>query len=52
MDLNTIQAVERPQQREQLPAWQKGDAWLGGGTWLLSEPQPQLTRLIDLGSLG
>jgi CO/xanthine dehydrogenase FAD-binding subunit len=52
MDLNTIQTVERPQQRAQLPVWRQGDAWLGGGTWLFSEPQPRLTRLIDLGSLG
>ena len=29
-----------------------GDAWLAGGTWLFSEPQPRLSRLIDLGALG
>ena len=52
MDLNTIQAVERPKARGELPAWQKGDAWLGGGTWLFSEPQVALTRLIDLGTLS
>jgi CO/xanthine dehydrogenase FAD-binding subunit len=52
MDLNTIRAVARPQTRAELPAWGAGDAWLAGGTWLFSEPQPQLTRLIDLGSLG
>jgi len=52
MDLNTIKEVARPQRREQLPPWRTGDAWLGGGTWLFSEPQPQLTRLIDLAALG
>jgi CO/xanthine dehydrogenase FAD-binding subunit len=52
MDLNTIQAVEHPCARGELPAWRQGDAWLAGGTWLFSEPQPQLNRLIDLGSLG
>ncbi len=52
MDLNTIQAVERPKARGELPAWQEGDAWLGGGTWLFSEPQVTLTRLIDLGTLS
>jgi CO/xanthine dehydrogenase FAD-binding subunit len=52
MDLNTIQAVEHPRARGELPAWRQGDAWLAGGTWLFSEPQPQLNRLIDLGSLG
>ncbi len=51
MDLNTIQTVERPKTREALPAWREGDAFLGGGTWLFSEPQVETTRLIDLGSL-
>jgi CO/xanthine dehydrogenase FAD-binding subunit len=31
-------------------AWRDGDAYLGGGTWLLSEPQPGTTRLLDLTS--
>jgi CO/xanthine dehydrogenase FAD-binding subunit len=52
MDLNTIAGVARPQRREALPAWGAGDAFLAGGTWLFSEPQPRLTRLIDLASLG
>lgn len=52
MDLNTITAVERPTSREALPAWREGDAFLAGGTWLFSEPQPSLTRLIDLSTLG
>ena len=30
----------------------EGDAFLAGGTWLFSEPQPQLRRLIDLAALG
>ena len=51
MDLNTIQAVERPKTRGALPAWRDGDAFLGGGTWLYSEPQPALDRLIDLAAL-
>ena len=51
MDLNTITEVVRPNGRDTLPHWQDGDAWLGGGTWLFSEPQPHLTRLIDLSSL-
>ena len=29
-------------------AWRPGDAFLAGGTWLFSEPQPGLTRLLDL----
>ena len=52
MDLNTIQSVARPRERAGLPAWQADDAYLAGGTWLFSEPQPRLTRLIDLGTLG
>ena len=48
MDLNTIKEVAHPQTREQLPVWTAGDAWLAGGTWLFSEPQAHLTRLIDL----
>ncbi|HZD92234.1 MAG TPA: FAD binding domain-containing protein [Pseudolabrys sp.] len=48
MDLNTIQAVARPRTRSEVPAWREGDAFLGGGTWLFSEPQVELNRLIDL----
>jgi CO/xanthine dehydrogenase FAD-binding subunit len=51
MDLNTIREVARPQSRAQLPVWTAGDAWLAGGTWLFSEPQAHLTRLIDLTDL-
>ncbi len=52
MDLNTIQHVARPRSRDELPTPRAGDAFLGGGTWLFSEPQDKLTRLIDLGGLG
>jgi CO/xanthine dehydrogenase FAD-binding subunit len=52
MDLNTITAIVRPRRRAELPAWQAGDAWLAGGTWLFSEPQPSLTRLIDIVDFG
>jgi len=51
MDLNTITEVVRPRGRDALPPWRNGDAWLAGGTWLFSEPQPQLNRLIDLAAL-
>jgi CO/xanthine dehydrogenase FAD-binding subunit len=33
-------------------AWRDGDAWLGGGTWLFSQPQPRLRRLLDLRAFG
>jgi CO/xanthine dehydrogenase FAD-binding subunit len=48
MDLNTIIEVAHPKTRAQLPVWTAGDAWLAGGTWLFSEPQAHLTRLVDL----
>jgi CO/xanthine dehydrogenase FAD-binding subunit len=51
MDLNTVTEIARPRDRAQLPRWTAGDAWLAGGTWLFSEPQAQLSRLIDLNDL-
>ena len=51
MDLNTISAIAHPRTRAQLPVWTAGDAWLAGGTWLFSEPQAHLKRLIDLTDL-
>jgi CO/xanthine dehydrogenase FAD-binding subunit len=32
--------------------WRDGDAWLGGGSWLFSVPQPRLRRLLDLRAFG
>lgn len=52
MDLNTVEAVARPSERGDLGPWREGDAWLAGGTWLFSEPQPELRRLVDLAELG
>jgi CO/xanthine dehydrogenase FAD-binding subunit len=52
MDLNTITDVVMPRGRADLPSWQAGDAWLGGGTWLYSEPQPALRRMVDLTALA
>jgi CO/xanthine dehydrogenase FAD-binding subunit len=51
MDLNTITDVAHPKSRAQMPVWKAGDAWLAGGTWLFSEPQAHLRRLIDLTDL-
>lgn len=51
MDLNSITEVARPKAREDLPDFAAGDAWLAGGTWLFSEPQAHLTRLVDLADL-
>lgn len=52
MDLNTITEITRPQSDADAIEWREGDAWLAGGTWLFSEQQPHLRRLIDLQSLG
>jgi CO/xanthine dehydrogenase FAD-binding subunit len=48
MDLHGVADILRPQTRAALPVPVDGDAFLAGGTWLFSEPQPQLRRLIDL----
>lgn len=52
MDLNTVTEIVRPRTRAELPSWKAGDAWLAGGTWLFSEPQAQLSRLIELGDFA
>ena len=52
MDLNTITEIVRPRDRADLPDWSAGDAWLAGGTWLFSEPQLSISRLIDIADLG
>jgi CO/xanthine dehydrogenase FAD-binding subunit len=52
MDLNTIEEIAQPNGPDGSIDWREGDAWLAGGTWLFSEQQPHLRRLIDLQSLG
>ena len=52
MDLNTVEAVLRPASRSELQPFRPGDAWLAGGTWMFSEPQRHLRRLIDLSGFG
>src|SRR6202041_874309 len=51
VDLNTIAEIERPVTGVGPVDWGDGDAWLVGGPWLFSEPQPHLRRLIDLNGL-
>ena len=48
MDLNTVTEFAPAA----TAAWRDGDAWLGGGTWLFSQPQPRLRRLLDLQAFG
>ena len=52
MNLNTITEVKRPRSLDEIQGWRTGDAWLGGGTWLFSEPQVHTDTLIDLETLG
>ncbi len=52
MDLPNVSSVASPRTRAELPGEQPGSAWLAGGTWLFSEPQPGLRRLVDLTAMG
>jgi CO/xanthine dehydrogenase FAD-binding subunit len=51
MNLNTIVEVKRPKSFEEIE-WREGHAFLGGGTWLFSEPQVSTDTLVDLEQLG
>lgn len=51
MDLNSVTSVLRPRKVEDIAEHREGDAFLAGGTWLFSEPQPEVRRLVDLGGL-
>jgi CO/xanthine dehydrogenase FAD-binding subunit len=51
MNLNTVTALRHPTSAAEIAEWRDGFAWLAGGTWLFSEPQPETDTLIDLGNL-
>lgn len=51
MDLNTVAVIRQPSSRADL-ALAAGESFLGGGSWLFSEPQTHLTGLVDLTTLG
>jgi CO/xanthine dehydrogenase FAD-binding subunit len=52
MDLNRVTEFYRPTSFSAIPHWQEGFAWLAGGTWLFSEPQPSVRALVDLDTLS
>lgn len=52
MDLHYIETYLRPTNLQTVTNWQSGYAWLAGGTWLFSEPQPHLKTLVDLEQLN
>ena len=51
MDLITVREVRQATTRDEI-VFGEGERPLGGGTWLLSEPQPGMTGLVDLTSMG
>lgn len=51
MDLITVDRIRVPRARDEL-TFAPGELPLGGGTWLFSEAQPELTGLVDLTGLG
>jgi CO/xanthine dehydrogenase FAD-binding subunit len=52
MDLNSVEQVLAGPRALDRRDWAEGDAFLAGGTWLFSEPQPRLRRLRDLTTAG
>lgn len=52
MDLNSVEAVRTPGCRDEVWPLSSTDAILAGGTWLFSEPQPAVARLVDITGLG
>jgi CO/xanthine dehydrogenase FAD-binding subunit len=53
LNLTTIQEIRPATSAQTEPTeWRAGDSWLAGGTWLFSEPQPHLRRLLDLQAFG
>ncbi len=51
MDLNTVTVYRAARSRSDLDL-ARGERFLGGGTWLYSEPQPEATGLVDLTTMG
>jgi hypothetical protein len=50
MDLVAVEEIVAAT-RAALDDWGHGDAWLAGGTWMFSQPQPAVRRLHDLTAL-
>lgn len=51
MDLHSVDSVVVPRNRADLAGLSGADGLMAGGTWLMSEPQMHLHRLIDLQGL-
>ena len=50
MDIDTVTTYRRARTRDDL-ALAPGEVLLAGGTWLMSEPQPEATGFVDLTTL-
>ncbi|GAA4176838.1 FAD binding domain-containing protein [Gryllotalpicola koreensis] len=51
MDLTRLASVRTARTRDEL-VLAPGEVFLGGGTWLYSEPQPAVTGVVDLMTMG
>ncbi len=52
MELFGVSTYLCPRSLTELPRNLAKPAWLAGGTWLFSEPQPRIETLVDLTELG
>ncbi|MBD2436567.1 xanthine dehydrogenase family protein subunit M [Nostoc sp. FACHB-110] len=52
MDLLNADTYLCPENIQTITNWGEGWTWLAGGTWLFSEPQPNLKVLVDIQKLG
>ncbi len=52
MDLANVDSYISPDNIQAITNWDNGYAWLAGGTWLFSQPQPDLKTLVDMQQLG
>lgn len=52
MDLHAIEDYIRPATLAEVGSWGSDRAWLAGGTWLFTEAQPHLKKLIDVSEIG
>lgn len=52
MDLPHIETYLRPTDLQAVENWERGWAWLAGGTWIFSKQSPDLKVLVDLEKLG
>ncbi len=51
MDLPNVETYLRPNDIQTITSWGQDWAWLAGGTWIFSEPQPHLKVLVDIQDL-